>query len=209
MPLFLSSRCIAFVTALRRRDGVAAVEFALVAMPFVFILFAIIEIGLIFVTNINLSNATLLLARQIRTGGIIAPGVATTSSSGVALSPADFKTAICNNLTMVPAAACTTQLQVDIRTQSSFGQASANPISGTTFDNASFCFYSGASGSIVEFRAYYLWPVATPVLLSALVNATSYKAGATTTAGNFYILRSAEAFKIEQNSSGANSGSGC
>ena len=194
---------------LRRRDGAAAVEFAIVAAPFIFLLFAIVELGIIFVTNINLSNATLLLARQIRTGGIIAPGSSATSSSGITLSLADFKQAICNKLPMVPAATCTTQLQVDIRTQASFGTASPNPSSGKTFNNASLCYYSGSAGSIVEFHAYYLWPVATPILTAALVNATTYKSGSSSTSGNFYVLQSAEAFRIEPNSSGANSGNGC
>jgi len=194
---------------LRRRDGAAAIEFAIVASPFIFILFAIVELGIIFVTNINLSNATLLLARQIRTGGIIAPGSSATSSSGVTLSLADFKQAICNKLPMVPAATCTTQLQVDIRTQAAFGAASPNPSTGSNFNNASFCYFSGAGGSIVEFHAYYLWPVATPILLSALVNAKTYTAGGNTTSGSYYVLQSAEAFKIEPNSSGGNSGAGC
>lgn len=194
---------------IRRRDGAAAIEFALVATPFIFMIFAIIEVGLIFVTNINLNNATLLLARKIRTGGIIAPGSSATSSSGVTLDLADFKVQICNNLAMVPSATCTTQLQVDIRTQAAFGSTSPSPFVGKTFNNAALCYFSGAGGSIVEFKAYYLWPVATPILLSALVNATAYNSGGTSTSGNFYVLQSAEAFKIEPNSSGANSGGGC
>lgn len=197
------------IKALRRRDGAAAIEFALVATPFMFLLFGIIEMGIIFVTNINLSNATLLLARQIRTGGIMAPGSSATSSSGISLDLADFKTAICNKLLMVPSATCTAQLQVDIRTQSAFGVASTNPVNNKNFNNSSLCYYSGANGSIVEFRSYYLWPIATPILLSALANATSYTVGTTTTSGNFFVLQSAEAFKVEPNSSGTNSGSGC
>ncbi len=203
------SRLLNLGATLRRRDGAVAIEFAIVATPFIFLLFAIVELGIIFVTNINLSNATLLLARQIRTGGIVAPGSSATSSSGITLDLADFKQAICSKLPMVPAATCTTQLQVDIRTQSTFGIASPSPSSGNTFNSASLCYYSGSGGSIVEFHAYYLWPVATPVLLSALVNATTYKSGGTSTSGNFYVLQSAEAFKIEPNNSGANSGNGC
>lgn len=194
---------------LRRRDGAAAIEFALVVTPLMFMLFAIIEIGIIFVTNINLNNATLLLARRIRTGGIVAAGSSVTSSSGLVLSLADFKTAICNNLLMVPSATCTTQLQVDIRTQNNFGSTAPSPFSGKSFSNSALCYYSGQGGSIVEFKAYYLWPVATPILTSALVNATTYKSGSTNTSGNFYVLQSAEAFKIEPNNSGNNGGSGC
>ena len=196
--------------ALRRRDGVAALEFALVASPFIFLLFAIVEIGLIFVANINLANATLALARQIRTGGIVAPGTAATSSSGVSMDLPDFKAAICNKMQIVPINTCLSQLHVDVRIQSSFsGRTAPNPLSNGTFNNSSLCYYSGSGGSITEFRAFYLWPVATPVLLSALVNASTYKSGNTITSGSFYMLVSSEVFKIEQNSSGSNNGSGC
>lgn len=193
----------------RQQDGSVATEFALVAAPLIFLLFAIIELGLMFVTNINLSNATLQVARQVRTGGIVAAGSSVATSSGVLLTLADFKQAICNGLSMVPKTTCTSQLQIDIRTQSSFGQASANPMTGSTFNNASLCYYSGSGGSIVELRIYYLWPIATPVLLSALVNTSTYRSGSTTTTGSYRVLQSAEAFKIEPNSSGSNPGSGC
>ena len=196
--------------ALRKRNGAAALEFALIASPFIFLLFAITEIGLLFIANINLANATMALARQIRTGGIVAPGQATTTSSGVSLDLADFKTAICNMMTIVPTATCLSNLQVDIRTQAGFsGQVAPTPLAGGIFNSSSFCYYSGAGGSIVEFRAFYLWPVATPVLLSALVNATTYRTASTSTTGSYYVLVSSEVFKIEQNSSGSNNGSGC
>lgn len=195
---------------LRDRRGVVAVEFAIIAAPFLYVLFAIIESGLIFVANIDLSNATMALARQIRTGAITAVS-STATTSGTVLSLNDFKNAICTKMAFVPVATCNAQLQVDVRIQSAFGGASsaANPLSSGNFNNASLCFYSGSAGAIVEFRSFYLWPISTPFLFSALVNATSYTVNGQTSTGNFRVLLSAEAFKIEQNSSGANSGSGC
>ena len=201
-------RTLASVLACRR--GAAMVEFALVAAPFMFFLFAIIEMGLIFVANINLSNATLALSRQIRVGAVVAPGSSATTSNGAALTVGDFKTAVCKNFKMVSAATCNAQLQVDVRTHNSFaGQTNPNPMTGTNFNNASLCYYSGAGGSIVVFRAFYLWPISTPLLLTALANATSYTSGGTTSSGSYYVLKSTEVFRIEQNSAGANTGSGC
>lgn len=199
-----------FCKTVKRRDGAVAVEFAIAAMPFFFVLIAIIESGLIFVAQVDLTNATMMVARQIRTGNLVAAGL-TSSTSGTTVSLADFKTAICNAMNFIPTTTCTTQLQIDLRTQSNFGsgQTATAPITNLNFNNSSLCFYSGQSGSIVELRAFYLWPVNTPLILSALVNAKSYTSGQVTTSGNYHVITSAEAFRVEQNSAGTNSGSGC
>jgi Flp pilus assembly protein TadG len=198
------------LTPLRCRRGAIAVEFALAAMPFIFMLFAIIESGLIFVAQVDLSNATMNVARQVRTGNLMAAGN-TSTTTGLTLSLADFKTAICKSMNFIPVNTCTAQLQIDMRTQSTFGsgQAAAVPIVNLNFNNSALCYYSGQSGSIVELRAFYLWTVNTPLILSALINAKSYTVGTTTTNGNYHVITSAEAFRVEQNSSGTNTGSGC
>ena len=207
-PLALLRR--ACCSALRRRDGAVSVEFAIAAIPLLFMLFAIIESGLIFVAQVDLSNATMMVARQIRTGSLMAAGK-TSITSGSNLSLSDFKTAICNTMNFIPTASCTSQLQIDMRTQSSFGagQTASSPIASYNFNNSSLCYYSGQSGSIVELRAFYLWKVNTPMLFSALVNASSYTVDGTTTSGSYHVITAAEAFRVEQNSSGSNAGSTC
>ena len=197
-------------TVLRGRRGSVTVEFALIATPFIFMVFALIEGGLILVASVDLSNATMALGRQLRTGNLMATGAAA-KTSGVVMSLSDFKTAICNQMALIPTATCTNQLQVDIRTQSAFGsgQSAANPVSNGTFNTSSLCYFSGIGGSIVEFRAFYLWPVTTPLLYDALVDASAFKVGNTTTTGNYHVIVSSEAFKIEQNAAGNNAGGGC
>ena len=185
-------------------------EFALVALPLFFIIFATIEIGLIFAGNINLANAVLSIARQVRVGSIVLPGAATTTSSGTKMDLADFKTAICNNMVLITSTSCLAQLQVDVRVLSSFGDTSPpNPISGKTFSSAGFCFYSGNPGNIVSIRTYLLWPVVTPALLPSLSNVTSISSSGSTTTGSYFVLMSDEAFVNEPNSAVTNSGSGC
>src|ERR1700684_3169198 len=103
--------------------GATAVEFALLAIPFFMLLFGILELGLVFLLSVNLANATANEARQIRVGSLEAAGVSTTTSSGNQLDVSAFKTAVCNQIAVVPAATCIAQLQVDVRTLSSFGQA--------------------------------------------------------------------------------------
>ena len=53
---------------LRSRDGSAAVEFALVALPFCFMIFAILEVVLIFTLDSVLENAAINTGRLVRTG---------------------------------------------------------------------------------------------------------------------------------------------
>ena len=179
-------------------------------MPFLFVLFAIIESGLIFVAQVDLTNATMMVARQIRTGNLVAAGL-TSSSSGTTVSLADFKTAVCNAMNFIPTSTCTAQLQIDVRAQTNFGsgQTATTPITNLNFNNSSLCYYSGNAGSVVELRAFYLWQVNTPLILAALINAKTYTTGQTTTSGNYHVITSAEAFRVEQTLSTSNSGSNC
>jgi Flp pilus assembly protein TadG len=52
----------------RAREGVTALEFALVAVPFLTIMFAILETGYVFFLAILIEGATADASRQIRTG---------------------------------------------------------------------------------------------------------------------------------------------
>jgi Flp pilus assembly protein TadG len=182
----------------------------MVALPLFFLLFGILELGLIFVLNFNLSNATAAVGRELRVGEVIAPGAAVTASTGTQLDLTDFKTAICSKIGLVPNATCMSQLQVDVRTLSSFqNQSLTNPLSGGTFTTTGFCYYSGGAGSVVELRAYYLWPIVTPVLLGGLVNVTSTVTGSGTSSGNWFAVSSTEVFKNEPSSSITNTSNSC
>lgn len=180
------------------RAGASAVEFALLAIPFLALLFAIIEMGLVFVLSVSLSNATGAEARLIRVGNLEAAGVGATTSSGNQLDVPAFKTAVCNQIQLVPTSTCMSQLQVDVRTLSSFGAAApASPISGSTFDTSNLCFYSGVAGSIVEVRTYYLWPLIDPILLAPLVNLTQVTGANGSTSGKWMLITSTEVMKTE------------
>ncbi len=195
---------------LARSDrGATILEFALTALPLMFLIFGTIELGLIFAANIDLSNAVLSVTRQVRLGSIILPGMAATSSSGSQMSLADFKAAICSRFSLLTNALCLSQLQVDVRVLSNFAAAPPNPISGSNFSTAGFCFYSGTPGAIVSLRTYLLWPVTTPVLLAPLSSVTSVTASSGSSSGNFFVLKSHEAFVNEPNSAISNTGNGC
>lgn len=185
-------------------------EFALVVIPFFFLAFGIIELALIFVANLCLSNATLNLARQVRVGSIVLPGSAVTSGSGNQMSLSSFKTAVCSGIPILSNSTCLSQLQVDVRTQSAFqNQSTPTPLASKNFSTNGFCFYSGTPGNIVTMHVYLVWPLLTPVLLSAISNANSLTTTAGTTTGTYFVLTTSEVFKNEPNSTSTNTGNGC
>ena len=62
----------------------------MVAFPFFFMLFAIMEVGLIFVTDSILENATIETGRLIRTG----------QAANSSLTAAQFKTSLCSRMSI-------------------------------------------------------------------------------------------------------------
>ncbi len=141
---------------LAAEGGATAVEFALIAVPFLTLLFAIIELGMIFVASTTIESATATAARQIRTGQLQA------SANNNA---AAFKALICNRMTWISTAECTANLSVDVRTFSTFSAIDATPpVAGGAIDQSKLTFNSGAPCDIVLVRAFYPWTLLVPVL---------------------------------------------
>src|SRR5437016_13647790 len=69
----------------RREDGAAAVEFAMVAAPFLALMFAIMETALVFFASQTLETAVADSARLIMTG----------QAQSQSFSQAQFKTSVC------------------------------------------------------------------------------------------------------------------
>ena len=146
---------------LRDQRGGEAIEMALVGAPFVALLFGLLELGMVFMVSTTLENATDEVSRQIRTGQ-------TQTGGGNA---ATIKTAICNEMSWL-GSNCSTNLNIDVRTFTSFaGQgAPPNPVASGTVTPSKFCWDPGGAGSIVLVRAYYTWTLIAPVLNSGLIN---------------------------------------
>jgi len=140
----------------RASEGSAAVEFAMLAMPFLGLIFGIIELGMIYLIDTTLENATVDAARQIRTCQL-------QQTSGA--TAATFKTLVCNELTWL-GTACASNVQVDVRTFSTFTgtNTASNPVTNGQFQTSSLQFQMGSAGDIVLVRAYYPWTLITPFL---------------------------------------------
>jgi Flp pilus assembly protein TadG len=133
----------------RREDGAAAVEFGLVAMPFLALVFAIIETALVFFANQVLETAASESARLILTGQAQTQG----------LNKDTFKTKVCEKIYGL--FDCSSGVHVDVQTFSSFGNVNlTTPVNGQgKLDTSGFKYTPGGPGDIVVVRLVYQWPV--------------------------------------------------
>jgi hypothetical protein len=86
------------------REGTAAIEFAIVALPFFFVILAILELGIIFLVDSTMESAVQQASRLVRTG----------QAQGGAVSPAQFKTALCQGMSVFEGD-CEARATVDVR----------------------------------------------------------------------------------------------
>lgn len=125
-------------------EGVVAIEFALIGLPFFLLLFAILEISLIFMAEINLAHATADTARKLRTGQA---GIETL---------ANFKADICSNVIFVPN--CISKLKVEVKAYNNF--SSIDTSYSTTEDGSledNFVFETVTPGGIATVRTFIEW----------------------------------------------------
>lgn len=132
----------------RKNDGAAAVEFALVAAPFLALVFAILETALVFFAGQVLETAAADSARLILTGQAQKGG----------LSQTQFKQEVCNRIYGL--FDCNSGIKVDVRTYSSFSSASmSKPIDSSGNVTFTPAYQPGTPGDIVVVRLLYEWPV--------------------------------------------------
>jgi Flp pilus assembly protein TadG len=150
----------------RDRRGAAAVEFAMIALPFLALMAGIIELGLLFMGSISLDNALHTASRRIRTGELTAPPTATSAEKEA--NREAFRDEVCNSMGFM-AADCMAKLSIDVKTVTSFANTDlTSPIQGGTFNPGSVTFDPGTGGSLVMVTAYYRWTMFTPLMNQAL-----------------------------------------
>jgi Flp pilus assembly protein TadG len=151
----------------RRKDGATAVEFALIAIPFLMVLFAVLETALSFWSQQVLETAVSDAARQVYTGRFQKDIQAAGALAGAPLSAAEvatrFQTLVCSRVTAV--FACS-RVKFDIRSISDFNSVSLTlPVnSSRQFDTASWQVTQPVPNSIVVVRAAMEYPVIFPLL---------------------------------------------
>ena len=130
-------------------DAMTTVEFGIVILPFLALLFAILETAMVFFASQTLEAAVADSARLVLTGQA--------QSQGFAQS--DFKNAVCARIHGL--FDCQNGLQIDVRTYSSFSSITTSPPVDAqgNLQTASFGYTPGAACEIVLVRLMYPWPV--------------------------------------------------
>ena len=142
----------------RQQDGAAAVEFALVAAPFLALTFAILETAMVFFAGQTLEAAAADSARLIMTG----------QAQSAGFSQAQFKSAVCARIYGL--FDCANGLYVNVQTYSSFSAVNtAPPITNGQF-NTTTTYNPGDVGNIVVVSLYYQWPIYVSMLGNNLAN---------------------------------------
>ena len=160
----------------RHQDGSAAIEFGLVAVPFLALTFAIIESALVFFAGQTLEAAAAASARLIMTGQAQTAGYSATT----------FKTAVCNQVFGL--FDCANGVYVDVKSYANFASIStAQPIVNGKLDTSNMAYSPGGPGSIVVVSLYYQWPIYVSLLSDNLQNLT----------GNYHLLAATNVFRNE------------
>jgi Flp pilus assembly protein TadG len=147
-----------------REDGAAALEFAIVAAPFIALLVAGLQTALAFFAGQVLESAVADSSRSILTG----------SAQNGNLDQNAFAQLVC---TKVQALFSCPSLMVDVQTASSFSAAST-AMPTLTYNaqgqvNNSWSYNPGNPGDIVVVRVMYLWPTFLGPLGFSLSNQTN------------------------------------
>jgi Flp pilus assembly protein TadG len=160
----------------RRQEGTAAVEFALVAAPFLALIFAILETALVFFSGQALETAAADSARLILTGQAQAQN----------FDAAKFKNAVCAKIFGL--FDCQNGVYVDVKTFTSFSSVTMpSPVDAQGNFQNNFTYQPGGPGDIVVVRLFYQWPVFTSLLGFNLANVN----------GNKRLLAATNAFRNE------------
>lgn len=151
----------------RDRSGATAIEFAVLALPFILSLLAVLEYGYVYLVQVSLEDATGVAARQIRTGQAQTKTTSTTTAGVTTTTPtpvtqAQFKTLVCDNMKWI--SGCYSTLQVEAEVQTSWSaQTSTSPMANGQLKPV-LPYNMGQPGQIVLIHSFYPWKMITPAL---------------------------------------------
>ena len=136
----------------RNEKGSVAVEFALTAIPFFILLFAILEAGIVFFATATLDQAVSDAGRLIRTG----------QAQSAGMTEQQLTQTICDKVVLL--SNCPNELKLDVRVYSNFSSVVFPNVMGSdgTVQNDKLAYSLGNAGDIVLVRAFYIWPIWSP-----------------------------------------------
>jgi Flp pilus assembly protein TadG len=148
----------------RQQDGTAAVEFGLIAAPFLALIFAIMETAIVFFAGQALETAVADSSRLIMTGQAQAQN----------MTQAQFKDAVCAKIYGL--FDCKNGVYVDVKKFTSFESVTMpSPVDGSGNFQNNFGYQPGGPGDIVLVRLFYQYPVYVSLLGFNLSNVNGGK----------------------------------
>jgi Flp pilus assembly protein TadG len=157
------------------REGAAAIEFALLAIPFLMLTFATIETFVAFAGEQLMANAVDTMARKIRTGEItFGQGKATD------VTEVEFRQQFCDEISILRMCSSTealtpSKLYLDVRQFASFADMPKDipKVSSAEYsdlDTSEFTFSPGGPDTNNMVRAYYRWQIVTDLVRPFITN---------------------------------------
>jgi Flp pilus assembly protein TadG len=145
------------VAALRDRKGSTAVEFALVAPPFIALMLSTFEVGWFYFAASQVDAATIATARLVRTGQVQEAG----------FDKQDFFNAVCPTVQVF--GDCDETLTVEVTVFNSFAELAADnaPVvcsNDALADIADLSYTPGTDNSIVRLRVCLLYKTLNPTI---------------------------------------------
>lgn len=146
-------------------------EFAIVALPFFFMMFSVLELALVFVLDSVMENATIETGRLVRTGQADAQNFNATT----------FRTNLCSRMSIF-SSGCASKVTVDVRRIPQFTNPNVpDPLGGASFNPNAAAYDGGNPGDIMLVRAWYQHTLVTPFLAQGLSKLNDGKAYLTAT----------------------------
>ncbi len=147
-PRFLKKAHIKLLRSTRNfnknDDGSLVIEFGLIGIPFFALLFAVLEVSMVFLAEVNITHATGDTARKVRT------------LQGNVNSISDFVDDVCSQVVFIPN--CASKLKVEVRVFNNFSTIdSTDPLDNTGELKDSFIFDLGQPGSVITVRTFMEW----------------------------------------------------
>ena len=137
-------------------SGASALEFAIIAVPLLWLLFASLQVGLMYSANFTLEGAAAHGARFIRTG----------QAQNQNFDANDFKAEVCDHLNAMLSCG---KLMLDVRRFDSFSESElTEPLDANGNMKTNFSYDPGVGGDVVIVRAFYQWelPASLPSAIS-------------------------------------------
>lgn len=130
----------------------------MVATPFFLMIFAVLELGLVFLVDSVLENAVVEASRIVRTG----------QADNQNLSAAQFKTALCGQMTVFQGD-CDSRADVDVRVLPEFSEGLPDsPIKNGVLNKSDLRYERGGPGDLMLVRVFYSQPLVTPFMQQAM-----------------------------------------